>query len=206
MPSLRNHPFSTIISNLPVSCHVVEVDAAVWAPKLAAAGQGCLYGPIFGGAPFVGITRTRLLQHNLPMNQRVAEILMWGYPTDMRGIVSRLLAHLPTLSTATIGMDWHEFVAAMAPVSGLGISTLSKLAYFLSMHCRGDRCLILDQRVIKALPRWDETRDLGIKPDNNLQAMNRYPHYLERMGDIARRLKCEPDQVEFFLFLMGQSY
>jgi len=206
MPSLYDPTFLDIITRLPVMRHVVDVDAAIWTPKLQSAGLACLHRPIFGAAPVAGLTREHLLFNNLQMDQRVTEILLWGYPTDMRGIVSRLLHHMGTLSTAQVGMDWRDFLRAMDAVPGLGISTLSKLAYFLHMTCDGKPCLILDQRVIDALPRWEETRGLQIKANQNQHALRRYPYYLECMHTIARRLNCDAAQIELFLFLLGASF
>ena len=208
MPSLYNPIFSAVVRSLPVSLHSIKVDAAFWQPKFAAAGQLPLWNAIFGGLPTIRISRNRLLTFAYPSpEQKTAEILLWGYPSDMRGIVSPLLAHLPAISLhSSSGADWPDYYQAFDAIpEGIGISTITKLAYFYSRTFTGLGALILDNRLIGSTANWDETALLGLTYQN---APASYLNYLKSMHTIAANplLACTPDQLEFFLFALGDSF
>ena len=205
MPSLLNPIFPPLIRALPVADHSIAVNAAFWQPRFAAANQVALWGAIFAGLPRVRISRSRLLTFAYPTpEQKCAEVFLWGYPSDMRGIISRLLPHLTALSGhATSAAPWPNYFDAF-PMR-IGISTITKLAYFHGRTFGRLNALILDQRLINNTPNWVQVAIPGLAYQN---ARNQYPNYLNVMHMAAANpgLACAPDQLEFFLFALGDSF
>jgi hypothetical protein len=126
----------------------------------------------------------------------------------MRGLVSRLLPmrilnslsnHAPNPGSS----PWRRYYRAFP--SGCGISTVSKLAYFHGLVFGGHRALILDSRLIDNTKRWTETAGLGL---TYASAISNYPAYLNTMHATASNpaLACTGDQLEFFLFALGNCF
>lgn len=208
MPSLISPNFPPLIRALPVLDHSIQVNSAFWQPKFAAAGQLPLWNAIFGGLPTIRISRNRLLTFAYPSSeQKTAEILLWGYPRDTRGIVSRLLFHLTSISLhSSSGATWPAYYQAFDAIpERIGISTITKLAYFYSRTFTGLGALILDKRLVGSTANWDETAPLGLAYHN---APANYLNYLNAMHAIAANpaLACTPDQMELFLFALGEAF
>lgn len=205
MPSLLNPIFPQLIKALPVADHSISVDAAFWQHNFAAAGQAALWHAIFAGLPSIRISRNRLLTFVYPTpEQKCAEVFLWGYPTDMRGIISRLLPGLTALSGhAVSAAPWPDYYNAFP--AGIGISTITKLAYFHGRNFGGFNALILDQRLIDNTANWLEVALPGLSYP---KALTRYLNYLRVMHAAAATpgLACAPDQLEFFLFALGDSF
>lgn len=205
MPSLLNPIFPPLIRAIPVADHSIAVDAAFWQPKFAAAGLTALWGAIFGRSPSIRISRSRLLSFAYPTpEQKCAEVFLWGYPTDMRGLISRLLPHLTRLAgLATSAAPWPDYFRAFP--DGIGISTITKLAYFHRRNFGGIGALILDLRLIESTGNWTEVTIRGLSYAN---ASARYLDYLKVMHAAAvdPLLACSPEQLELFLFALGDSF
>ena len=205
MPSLIDPIFPPLIRALPVASHAITVDAVFWQPKFAAAGQSKLWSTIFGTAASIRLSRSRLQNFAYPTGeQKCAEILLWGYPNDKRGLASRLLKHLPSLSKHASSTDpWPRYFDEFP--KGAGISTITKLAYFYHRKFDGYNALILDWRLIENTANWKEVALPKLKYNN---AEDHYIEYLRVMHSAAANpaLKCSPEQLEFFLFELGDSY
>ena len=180
MPSLST--FSSLICSLPVQQHSIAVDAGFWKQRFDKAGESALWGEIFAAQSSIRISRERLLSFSYASTkQKCAEILLWGYPTDMRGIVSRNISNLDNLSGCSSKKDsWPEYCKSFP--KGIGISTVSKLACFHGCKFNGHGALILDSRV----------RD--------------YIRYLEKINSLSKEIDCKAEQLEFFLFALGDSF
>jgi hypothetical protein len=113
--------------------HSVRGEFGLLATKFVAADQLPLWHAIVGGRPTIRISRNRLLTFAYPSpKQKTAEILLWGYPSDMRGLVSRLLPHLENLSQISAWRSpWTDYFASFGLIAErIGISTITKLAHF----------------------------------------------------------------------------
>jgi thermostable 8-oxoguanine DNA glycosylase len=98
---------------------------------------------------------------------------------------------------------WAQYFEAIDEISGINISTISKLAYFYGRVFEGRAALILDNRLIKNTSRWDETSDLKLSYNG---AKRQYPQFLKRMHEVAEDTGCRPAQLELFLFAFGSSF
>jgi hypothetical protein len=88
----------------------------------------------------------------------------------------------------------------------LGISTISKLACFFGQTFSGRPALVLDLRILRVVDggRWVELGRLhGLAYAN---AHHRYEDYLIRMAAIAQAGGMTAEQLEFFLFALGESF
>jgi hypothetical protein len=205
MASLFQPVFAPLIRALPVAHHSIALESAFWHPKFTAAGQQHLWATIFGNATAIRISRSRLLGFAYPTpDQKLAEVLLWGYPRDSRGLVSRLLTHLTALSACAVSAaPWQNYFGAFPP--GIGISTITKLAYFHGRVFNGLNALILDQRLIDNTVNWNQVTINGLSYSTAPQL---YPHYLAAMHAAAANpaLGCTADQLEFFLFSLGADF
>ena len=215
MPSLLQSPFLEIVSNLPVEYHSELLMAAGpknnWRNKFQSIGLGRLWADIFGGKDSIRIERGRLLNYEYPTpEQKCAEVLLWGYPGDMRGIVSRLLPHLSRIADLSgRATDWQTYYSNFNVLDGIDISTITKLAYFHKKTFNNEDALILDSRLIKTMFRWNEVTIPGISYGN---APRKYLSYLSLMHAAASQISdsisrpCTGDQLELFLFCLGEKF
>lgn len=207
---LNHPPIQRLITALPASDHSVAVAADFWHEPCQRAGLGALHDTLFAGRPEVRITRSWL--HRSGGNEaqlRTLAILLWGYPKGARGNRhQQWLAALPeiTAAAASPAPGWEEYHGRLTALGGLGISTISKLAFFWGQAFAGRPALILDQRIIGvcAAGRWTELaplRDLAYP-----SALRRYPDYLAVMHAIAATGGFSAEQLELFLFALGDAF
>ena len=210
MPYLSHPPIQLLIRSLPVAEHSVEVQAEFWLPFCAAGPQQAAHEAIFAGQPLVRISREWLRSEaGLPPEVRAAGTLFWGYPRGGRGDLHRQwLADLPQIAAAADvrGLAWADYYAQLHAIGGLGISTISKLACFFSQTFEDFPALILDQRILRVLAsgRWHELA--ALQDMSYPQAPARYPDYLASLHGISIAGGFSAEQLEFFLFALGESF
>ena len=210
MPYLNHPPIQQLIRSIPVTEHSVEVDSAFWLPFCAAAGRLAEHHALFAGQATVRISRQWL--HEAPqvsVTTRCLAILLWGYPSGARGDLHRgWLENLPQIAAAASqpGMEWAGYYVQLHAIGGLGISTISKLACFFGQSFAGSPALVLDQRILRVIAggRWVELGPLhGLTYTN---AHLRYVDYLATMGAIGGAGGMSVEQLEFFLFALGEAF
>jgi hypothetical protein len=210
MPHLCHPPIQRLIQSLPVAEHSVEIRASIWHQACSRAGCLAEHEAIFAGNPTVRISRQWLRTAvTVPSTVRCLAILLWGYPRGARGALHQLwLEKLPVLTATALAprVSWYEYYDALAALGGLGPSTITKLACFLGHTFNGQPALILDQRILRVLAtgRWAELaplRDLSYQ-----NARQRYPDYLGTLATVAAAGGFAPEQIEYFLFSLGESF
>jgi hypothetical protein len=205
MYALLTPPFPALIQQIPVLQHSVEVDAAFWQPKFAAVQQAGLFAAIFGRNPTIRLSRDRLLHHKYrTQQQKCAEILLWGYPRNLNQVVTNALPNLARIAAVAPAVaQWPVYFRKLNAIGGLNISTVTKFAYFFSHHFNGYRALILDSQLIAQTTRWNE---VTIPRLSYCKASKNYLRYLKAMHATAAAMHCSGDQLEFFLFALGDSF
>jgi hypothetical protein len=118
------------------------------------------------------------------------------------------LENLPQIAAAASqpGLAWADYYAQLHAIGGLGISTISKLACFFRQSFAGSPALVLDLRIMRVIAagRWAELGPLhGLTYTN---AHLRYVDYLATMGAIAGVGNVCAEQIEFFLFSLGEAF
>ena len=211
MPYYLNHPpIQKLIASLPVEEHGVAVDAAFWCEPCERAGREALHEAMFAGRDAVRIPRHWLRQEDGSAPElRTFGVLLWGYPRGARGNRHvRWLEELPAIAAAAAApaASWTDYYARLTATGPLGISTISKLAHFFRHQFDGSPALILDQRIIAlcAGGRWTELSSLADL--SYAAAHRRYPEYLSVMHEIAATGGFSAEQLEFFLFSLGESF
>jgi len=204
MPSLLNPTYPPLIRAIPVEEQSFEIDAAFWQPLFYPAGQSHVWQAIFDDQPAIRISRQRLLTFPYPsQEQKCAEILLWGYPSNQRGRVSGLLPHLAALSAAGgQPLNWQDYSEQFIPIPGIGVSTITKLANFYGLTFDGYPALILDLQIMDKIQRWREVQMPGLCYGN---AIRNYLGYLKRMHEASQQINCSEAQLELFLFTFGNT-
>ena len=209
MPYLCHAPINIIIKALPVTDHSVEVEADFWLPFFAHALRMPIHAAIFAGRPTVRISRAWLRSENLNSEVRAAATILWGYPKGARGARhSHWLANLAQIAAAAETRDlcWADYYNKLHAIGELGISTISKLAYCFSQKFQGHPALILDQRILGVLSsgRWSDL--VGLHNINYVTASDNYVDYLALLDGVAVLGSFSSEQLEFFLFTLGNSF
>ena len=210
MPSLTSEPFSSIIRSLPVDQHSVRVKASNWKDAFFRSGIEEQYDMIFGEHGEITLKRDDI--RNLEPEEGIRkciEVLLWGYPSGMRG--NHHLDYLENLEKifecAESGKPWLDYYGSLHDLKNLGISTVTKIAYFFDRQFEGEQALILDNRIIGVVSRdnWDELASLGIVTYGN--SVGQYQSYIRTISEIAAQIEgARADQIEFFLFALGDAF
>ena len=207
MPNPTLRPWKNVFQNLSLPDHSVVTEAAFWLPHFRHAKLEPMHEAIFGTEDSIRLTRERLLTHAYPTpEQKCLEILLWGYPYGGRGHLHiNYLDRIDLIAEyAPLASSWAHYQGTLKP-AGLGISTISKLAYFFGHSFGGFPALILDRRLINTLAggRWSPLAMPGLTYAN---AAKRYLEYLALMQAQAFAVGCSPAQLELGLFLFGHAY
>ncbi len=209
MPNLQNQPWSGIVSAIPVSDHSIEVQARKWQTALSSPPLAKLFHGVFCGKASIRISRQRLLAFSFPTSeQKCLEIFMWGYPTGGRGNNRQLFIQNLTqiAQLASTAVPWDTYYTQLKGLGGLGISTISKLAYFHGIQFGGLPSLILDLRIIEVLQGGRWTSLVSLQQIAYAKAYHQYPLYLKTLDQVATAAGCTAEQIEFFLFALGDSF
>lgn len=208
MPNPLHLPWSQLIPLIPVADHTERVDGGFWKPHFHANGLTGYHAAIFGGRTFADISRSRLMSYtyNDPV-QKCLEIFLWGYPKGGRGNMhDKFLKNIGNIAKyAPLILPWNDYYSKLHGLGNLGISTISKLAYFYGHQFGGCRSLILDSRLINVLAqgRWSGLAMPNLTYNN---ASLQYTSYLALLAGVAGHLGCPEDHIEFLLFAWGESF
>lgn len=94
---LTRNPISTLARTLPVAHHTIRVSRKVWEDRFRNAGLAVELEAIFGDAEEIGLSRQLIHQQPDP-RRKCLEVLLWGYPSGMRGNETAYLANLDEIS------------------------------------------------------------------------------------------------------------
>ena len=205
MRSLQESPFPELIRSLPVEQHIVRVKAITWEQRFHQCNLQEEFAAIFGGQEEIALSRGAIRSREAG-RRKCLEILLWGYPPGMRGARHQdYLGNLDEIvQRARAQRKWADYYGALHELQQLGISTISKIAYFHGQVFDSREALILDNRVMEAVGFWSEFNCLDNLMYQNAPA--RYLEYLQAMEEVAGMLRCKPEQLEFFLFAMGRTF
>lgn len=138
--------------------------------------------------------------------------LMWGYPSGGRGDnipnTLREINKLAKLLSQIKGKDLtadetSKLLDSFNEISGLGISTWSKLLYFFDVSLNSRKCQIYDLKIVNSLKK-KQFRELGTQVwRHNNESFFRY---LQLVNNLATNMNVLPEQVELFLFYFNLEY
>ncbi|MCX6230839.1 MAG: hypothetical protein NTZ33_04790 [Bacteroidetes bacterium] len=200
--------FKNLIIELPVNNQSFDIKIKNWICE----DQSDIIYKIFNGKSIITLNRFDIINSSWDLKEFVIKTLMWGYPTKGRGKnIDILLKNDNFNNLINILQEYvrkdisiNKLEKDIKLIDGLGLSTMSKFAYFLNTRIEGFKALILDQQIIDIvdLERYDELMILkGINYEN---AIKRYKDYLIIIDKLSLLYKTEPENIEMFLFPFGK--
>jgi hypothetical protein len=203
MPDIKSLKFKRIIQNLDVGRHTIHVNPKPWKKILNDAN---LYHPILKSSAFYSISRSHLLRmQNKKSKDKCLEILMWGYSSAGRGHnIENALKNLEQLANAAsqFQTNWIDYYNSVNKIDGIGVSTITKFAYFFGHTFEEYTPVILDEQLAKTLNAQVWINAPGPVGNRN-KWKNNYITYLREIKQLANTHKVNSDQIELFLYLLG---
>lgn len=207
--------YKILISNLPVRQQCFTTKRTTW---LKAENEISwlkkLNDNLFGNLQTLTISRQDIFEAT-DLREIVIKTIYWGYTGGMRGNhFVNILKHIDLIENSFKDLkqidnpttdDFNNLTTTFKGVMGLGLSTYSKLLYFLHLTFNDNPCIILDQRLIDvfASKTYSEFQQLsGIRYDN---AEKKYLDFLQLTNQVSKKLKTEGENVEQFLFIFGNN-
>ena len=148
-------------------------------------------------------------------NDAIFSIIFWGYPRNMRGNSFKTILKKLSLIKSTLSIDKNlsesdfNLICSKLKATGIGLSTLSKFLYFFEFRIEGYQCLIFDSRIIDVINDENSFKELQTLTQsgkiNEFNKVKKYLGYLQLIENISSKNDYQPDQLELFLFAMGNN-
>ncbi|MCK9640377.1 MAG: hypothetical protein M0R39_10775 [Prolixibacteraceae bacterium] len=209
------YSYKNLISSLPVRQQCFTTKRTTW-EKAENQFEWLrkLNDNLFGDNQTFNISRQEIFE-TTDLTELIIKTIYWGYTGGMRGNhFVNILKNIDLIETSFKELkqtvmptsdDFNQLTTKFRCVSGLGLSTYSKLLYFLQLTFDGNPSLILDQRLIevfksKTYSEYDLL--IGIRYDN---AEKKYLEFLQMTNEISKELETQGENIEQFLFIFGNS-
>lgn len=205
--------YQQLIVNLPLMQQCLTTKRSTWA--MHEANYDWLHqlnDHIFGDNESVRISRQDIFQTK-NLREKVIKTVYWGYNRGMRGNhFASIIMQIDEIEAALQALleidnptadDFNTFVDSMNGIGGIGISTYTKMLYFLGINYNNAPCLILDNRLINVFNSAEYENFEGLNGTSYLNAHSNYLRYIERMQELAGEMETQGDNLEFFLFMFG---
>ena len=207
--------YKILISNLPVRQQSFTTKRTTWAKAEKEINWlKELNNNLFGDKATLTISRQDIFETAV-LRETIIKTIYWGYTGGMRGnhfvnflkhidLIEKAFNNLKQTDRPTI-VDFNNLTTIFKSVSGIGLSTYSKLLYFLQITFDDNPCLILDQRLINVFgsKTYSEFQQLsGIRYDN---AEKKYLDFLHLTNQVSEKLKTKGENIEQFLFIFGNN-
>ncbi len=199
--------YNSLIKSLPVSDQAFTVKTDNWKNALSENH----FQKLFKGEANICLSREDVHDTN-NLELFILKAILWGYPKGMRGHnfkniygsidhLSEIL-NVPERGFLTMD-DLPVLQKQLNRITGLGLSTYSKLLYFRDFKFDGVPALILDERLIRVFKNkvFQEFESLAEIPQSNSTKM--YKTYLHIMNEMSMQLNVSGEQIEQFLFIFG---
>lgn len=208
--------YKTLISSLPVRQQCFTTKRGTWLKAEREINWlADLNDRLFENRKTLTISRADIFNTNDSIKESIVKTLYWGYTGGMRGnhfvnilknihLLESTFKELKTKSLLT-NNDFEHLTAVVKNIPGLGLSTYSKLLYFLDIRFNNCPALILDQRLIDvfANKKFEDFSELD--RINYSNAERNYLEYLLITNKIAIELNTQGENIEQFLFIFGNN-
>ena len=208
--------YKALISDLPVRQQSFVTKRSTW---LKAEKEidwlTSMNDKIFENQKILNISRQDVFNTTNSMRELILKTIYWGYTGGMRGNhFVNILRTIPTIENVLENLknkcnpstnDFKDLAITLKSIPGLGLSTYTKLLYFLEIQFNNNPCLILDKKLIDvfAAKTYDDFSTLGQINYNNSE--KKYLDYLEITNKLSIDLKTKGENIEQFLFLFGNK-
>jgi len=207
--------YKILISNLPVRQQSFSTKRTTWLKaESEISWLKQINDNLFGNKSILTISRQDIFQ-TTDLRVTIIKIIYWGYTGGMRGnyfvnilkniaLIENTFKKLKQNARPTIE-DFNNLTKTFKGVTGLGLSTYSKLLYFLQLTFNDNPCLILDQRLIDVFAgkTYSDFQQLSSIRYNN--AEKKYLDFLRLTNDVSKQLETEGENIEQFLFIFGNN-
>jgi hypothetical protein len=212
---MRLNSYSNLINSLPVKEQSFETKRRTWLNAEERVGWLRDYNnSLFNTHDSIIISREDIFRTS-EIRDTIIKTIYWGYPRGMRGnhfilimnqidSLERTLDSLVGINTLT-KTDFIDLTEVLGRINGLGLSTYTKLLYFLMIKFENQACLILDQRLIDLFASRKFVEFESLKHIRYTNAQYNYLDYLTIMHASAVELNVSGENIEQFLFLFGKN-
>jgi hypothetical protein len=207
--------YKILISNLPVRQQCFTTKRTTWLKaenEISWLKQ--LNDKIFGDKSTLTISRQDIFETN-ETREIIIKTIYWGYTGGMRGNhFVNILKHIDHIENALLSLreksnptttDFNSLTETFKNVSGLGLSTYSKLLYFFKISFNDNPCLILDQRLIDVFASKTYSNFQQIDKIRYDNAEKKYLDFLQLTRLLANDLETQGENIELFLFTFGNN-
>lgn len=206
---MRIFDFENLIKELPYKNHSFKINKQNWVNT----DQTNLIDSFFKENNSIIINRSDLFKCNQNTEELIIKTLMWGYPTKGRGNnINDILEKAQFINLIEIlknyrnkSIQFKDFKKDISNVKGLGLSTMTKFTYFLNTSMNGNKAVIFDNRIQFVLKDKIFQEFNGFEKLSSHNLINYYEDYIVIVNSIANKMKVQPDQIEYFLFLFGRN-
>ena len=162
-----------------------------------------------GGA--ICVTRGDIYATTDPL-ARFVKTLYWGYPGGfpsnnqyLRNILDKaneIVECLPEIGTRlTVEQYTALFDRLKSMVSGMSVSTISKILAFWKIKAASSESVIVDQFVMECIHLFDDF--WGMSTDAS--SADAYYGMVKKINGLAKKMSVSPEQTELFLFKTGKT-
>jgi hypothetical protein len=208
--------YKTLISSLPIRQQCFTTKRGTWLKAEREINWLTdLNNRLFENRKTLTISREDIFNTNDSIKESIVKTLYWGYTGGMRGnhfinilknihLLESSFKELKTKSQLT-NIDFEHLTTVFKNIPGLGLSTYSKLLYYLNFRFNNNPALILDQRLIDVFANkyFANFSELDRVTYNN--AERNYLRYLFITNKIAIELNTQGENIEQFLFIFGNN-
>jgi hypothetical protein len=208
--------YQSLISCLPVRQQCFTTKRATWLKAEREINWLTdLNDRLFENRKTLTISRQDIFNTGDSIKESIVKTIYWGYTGGMRGnhfvnilknihLLESTFKELKTKSQST-NNDFEHFTLVFKNIPGLGLSTYSKLLYFLNIRFNNYPALILDQKLIDVFTNkyFEDFFELDRITYSN--AERNYLKYLLITNKVAIDLNTQGENIEQFLFIFGNN-
>jgi hypothetical protein len=207
--------YKTLISNLPVRQQSFTTKRATWRKaEREIDWLENLNDKLFVDKDTLSISRQDIFD-TVEIRELILKTIYWGYTGGMRGnhfisiltkidLLEKTLTNLKNKTSPSL-VDFNELREIFKNVSGLGLSTYSKILYFLQIRFNNNPCLILDQRLIDVFARKTYIEFQALFSISYSNAEKKYLDFLQLANKVSKDIQTDGENIEQFLFIFGSN-
>jgi len=209
--------YKILISNLPVRQQSFTTKRITWKnAEKEINWLSVLNDKLFDNQETLNISRQDIFNSNSSTRELILKTIYWGYTSGMRGNhFVNILQNIQTLEmtfsdlkskNSLTSSDFNNLTKTVKDIPGLGLSTYSKLLYFLNIKFNGNPCLILDQRLIDVFASKTYSNFSSLSGITyNKAEKEYYLNFLEKVNQKSLELGTQGENIEQFLFMFGNN-
>ena len=150
------------------------------------------------------------IYNTVDATERLVKIVFWGYPNAfqdgnyLRNILKDADAITKSLGEVGSILTINDYLALFnnlkSMVSGIGVSTISKILTFWKIKAASSESVIVDSRVMECVRLFDDFYGMRTATET----ADGYYEMVKKINSLAKSIEATPEQVEYFLFKMGK--